>query len=350
MPESNFRISSNKMTEPDPFFDSLFDSLLDSLHAAKSNNPDGLEEQDPEKISEMIFSESSETVGSINVEDHILSPGSESGAATAVSESETEGPPPQDNFLALSEKIDPLSATFFVGLASEITSSLNKTKEYARLAERSLPDNGATRYFYQIAKDIDKIERLLDVYIKFHRINTPTRKANTVHTIIEKLVKKHGDKLKEKNVRLFRRFENGLPEIIVHDKQFEYILDHLLLCIIGLISPNAGITFSTKSRTNKDKIAQGQQVISHRDAQYVYISLVITDCLEPAKHFGKKLSFQHHQQGEILTSLMMRFVEETVSKNQGILRVEADEVKKQTFFIMRFSAQSKQAEVYVDVL
>ena len=102
----------------------------------------------------------------------------------------------------------------------------------------------------------------------------------------------------------------------------------------------------TNSHTNNEKKAQGQQSISHNDAQYVYISLVLTDCMEPAKHFGKKLSFEDHQQEEILFSLMLRFVEETVRKNQGILKVEADEANKKTFFIMRFPVRSKQVVCY----
>lgn len=328
MLESDVRISENKMSKPDSFFT----SLLDSLHGFKANVAKNLEDQNLE----MVFSESSETVESMNVKNDISPSVSEWTPAATVRESKTEHTGHEENVVALTEQSDPLSVTFFVALASEIMSSLTKTREYARFSEKAPAENGSAKSFWQIANDIEKIERLLDVYIAFLKINTPAREANTVHSVIENVLKKHGDKLKEKNLRPFRKFENDLPEIIVHHKQLEYILDHLLQYIIGLISPNADIGFYTSSRTRNKMVAQGQQAVSDKDPQYVYISVVLTGCREPVKQFGKKPRLQDDQQGEMLFSLMMRFIEETVRKNQGMLKVETDEEKKRTLFTMRF--------------
>jgi len=347
MEQSNFRNPDNEMSKPDSFLDSFLDSLLGSLPGLTDRESRGLGDQNAVTSSEMIFSESSEMVEQMNAKNDIPSPRSESAPTATVSEFETDPPEHEENAVAPAEQIDPLSAEFFVDLACEIRSSLTQTKEHARFSEKNLPDNESSEYFCQIGNEIEMIEMLLDVYVKFHKMNTPIKKANTVHTLIEKVLKKHGNKLKEKNILLFRKFKNNLPEIIIPDKQLEYIIDHLVQYAISSISPSGGIGLFTSSRVHNENVAAGQ-AISHEDYQYVYISIVLTGCRGLAKQSAKKPRIQDYHQRERVFGLMMQFVEETVRKNRGMLKIEVDEEKKKTFLIMGFPIERRQV-VYYDL-
>ena len=47
---------------------------------------------------------------------------------------------------------------------------------------------------------------------------TPVKKTNTVHTLIEKALKKHQLTLEQKKVKIFKRLEGDLPETTVPDE------------------------------------------------------------------------------------------------------------------------------------
>ena len=346
MVESNPVITNNQMITPDSFFDALLDSLLDSLPRLTAGETEGLKCQDAELIPQTIFSESCDTVESLSLENDILPSASESSPTQTVSGHETQHVEREKDVDILSDQIDPLSGTFFVGLTSEIMGLLSQTKEFARFSEKNLPNNGSKEYFIEIGNKIEKIEGILDSYVKFHKISTPARKVNTVHAIIEKVLKKHEDKLRKKNVLLFRKFEDDLPEIIVHDKQLEYILDNLVQSLIKLISPNGGIGLFTRFRERDETVTERKQDISHKDFEYVSILFVLTVCARPAKLIGKKLRMRDYRQEDILLGLMMRFIEEAVRKNQGLLEIEVNDEKKKTFFIMRFPVERRQVVVY----
>ena len=107
-----------------------------------------------------------------------------------------------------------------------------------------------------MTEDIEKIDMVLNGLINYIKLNTPIPKTDTVHHLIEEVLKKHQAKLEEKGIKLFKKFEKDLPETIVPDEQLKYILSSILQYALANISPNLSMGLSTRSFTLEKEMGE----------------------------------------------------------------------------------------------
>jgi transcriptional regulator with AAA-type ATPase domain len=115
---------------------------------------------------------------------------------------------------------------FFIELVHRIKNPLVSIKTFTQLLREKFGDVEFREYFYRIVtEDIERIDGVLNGLLNYIKINTPLEKTNTVHFILEDVLKRHEVQLEDKRIRIFKKFEKDLPETVVHDEQLKYIFN-----------------------------------------------------------------------------------------------------------------------------
>ena len=120
----------------------------------------------------------------------------ESGSSTS--------PTIKDGIESIKSKLDflsneqntPFTTSFFVELIERIKNTLGSIRDYSQLSRGKFSDKELGEYFYRaMTEDIEKIDVVLNGLINYIKLNTPIRKKDTVHRLIEEALKKHRGKL-----------------------------------------------------------------------------------------------------------------------------------------------------------
>jgi hypothetical protein len=236
--------------------------------------------------------------------------------------------------------------SFFVELISEIQNSLKLVKNYTKISQIKESDNGFSEYFSLVSNEIEKVDTVISCFLKYHKLSTPIKKKNTIHNLIEWVLKNNDSKLKEMEILIFRRFQDELPETIVPDEVLRYILNSVLQYAITLTAPGGGIGFSTRSLGSDDKGEKGPP-LSQIQRGYIEITVSFTNNKQIVEKFGKTSAETHdRQERERTVNLILRFVKEIVQRNQGTMETNIDGKKGRTFILLRFLAERREMTYY----
>jgi signal transduction histidine kinase len=192
-----------------------------------------------------------------------------------------------------------------------------------------------------VNEDIEKMNMVLNSLLDYIKIHTPIRKTNTVHNIMEEVLKKNQAKLEEKGIKVLKKLEKGLPETAVPDEQLKYILSSLLQYAMTLTPPDWNLGLSTRSFI-LDKEAAEVEGLFKRDGRYIEISVVFPGRQRPSE---PGLEMAAAQKEEAL-DLILRFVKEVVLHNHGMMKIEADERKTKTLISLRFPVERRKIVYY----
>jgi light-regulated signal transduction histidine kinase (bacteriophytochrome) len=241
-----------------------------------------------------------------------------------------------------SEQNAPFLSSFFIELIERIKNTLSSIKGYAQLSRGKFSDREFGDYFYRaVTGDVEKMDMVLNGLVNYVKLNTPIQKTDTVHHFIEEVLRKHQAKLDEKGIKLFKKFEKGLPETIVPDEQLRYILSSVLQYAIGSMPSNGSIGLSTRSLIVEKEVGQ-DLVLFQKDSRYIEISVVLVGYRKPTE---QGMGAQTLRKEEPL-DLILRFVKEVVQRNQGMMRIEADEKKAKTFIFLRLPVERRKVVYY----
>ena len=162
--------------------------------------------------------------------------------------------------------------------------------------------------------------------------------------IIEEAIKKHQSRLEEKKVRIFKKFEKDLPEIIVPDEELRYILNSILQYAILWMPMEGNIWLLTKSNLIPTEMIEDQTLFK-KDGKQVEINLIFTGYKKSKEQFQKVMSISELQKAEDL-DLELRLVNEIVKKNRGKMKFVVDEKNSKTFISLRFPAERRNIIYY----
>jgi len=88
-----------------------------------------------------------------------------------------------------------------------------------------------------VTQDIEKIDSVLNGLTNYIKVVTPIEKTNTVHLVLEDILRKNAALLKSKGNKAFKKYEKNLPETVVHEEHLKYIFNSLLEFVILTIPP-----------------------------------------------------------------------------------------------------------------
>ena len=187
-------------------------------------------------------------------------------------------PAEENRFESRQEQTIPFSSSsFIIELAQFVKNSLGSVRNAAQLSRGKFNDAKFEEYFNRLVNDnLGKIDSVLEGFLNYIKMNTPVRKMNTVHRILEEVLKKYEAQLEEKKIKVLKKFEKDLPETIVHDEQLRYILHSLLRYTISSVSPNGSIIWLTKS-FQIQKALTAEEAASEKEGRYVEIMVVFSE-------------------------------------------------------------------------
>ena len=246
----------------------------------------------------------------------------------------------------LQNKQDPsFLSSFLVELIDTLKNTLGTVKNYTQISRGKFNDKEFGEYYYRaVTEDIEKMDMVLNSLLNYIKVQKPIRKKNTVHSIIEEVLKKYQAKLDEKGIRLFKKFEQDLPETIVPDEQLKYILSSVLQYAMASTPPHWNIGLSTRSFT-LEKGAREIQDLFEKDGRYIEIAVVFPGYKKPNEPgLGTAIP-----QKEEASDLILRFVKGVVLRNRGIMKIGADEKKTKTFISLRFPVERRKVIYYQSV-
>jgi nitrogen-specific signal transduction histidine kinase len=234
---------------------------------------------------------------------------------------------------------------FLIELIHRIKNPLVSIKTFTQLLREKFNDVEFKEYFYRIVtEDIEKIDSLLNSLLNYIRINTPIQKTNTIHLILEEVLKKHENQLEERKIKIFKRFEKELPETIIHDEQLRYILNSILQYAIPTIPPNGSIGFLTKTfNIQRETVEQKSSI--QKNERCVEVLIVFTGYKKPIEQFETVLGIPSIQEGKAV-EFELRLVKEIIQKNRGMMKFEVNEKKPRTLISLRFPIERRRLVYY----
>jgi len=243
------------------------------------------------------------------------------------------------------ERNAPFLNPFFIELIQRIKNSLASLKNYTQISRGKFSDRAFGEYYYRVVtEDIEKMEMVLSGLIDYMKLQAPIRKMNTVHNIIEEVLKKHQVKLEEKGIKLLRRFEKDLPETVVPDEQLKYVLSSVLQYAMVVTPPSWNIALSTKSLLLEKETGEAKSLLK-RDGKQIEISVVFAIHQRPAEPASGMAPVEKEEAPDIL----LRFAREVVRRNHGIMKVGADEKRTKSFISLRFPVERRRVVYYPSV-
>jgi nitrogen-specific signal transduction histidine kinase len=243
------------------------------------------------------------------------------------------------------EQDNHFSSLFFIELVHRIKNPLVSIKTFTQLLREKFDDEEFREYFYRIVtEDIEKIDSLLNGLLNYIKINTPIEKVNTVHFILEDILKKYEGKLEDKKIRVFRKFEKDLPETVVHEEQLRYMLNSILQYALPSIPSQGSLGFLTKSLSLQKGMGADQALVQ-KDGRFIEIMIVFTGYRRPVEKFDTILGVPTLQQEEAI-ELELRLIKEMIQKNQGVMTFEVNEKRPRTLISLRFPMERRKVIYY----
>ncbi|MDI6763614.1 MAG: hypothetical protein QME83_11365 [Thermodesulfobacteriota bacterium] len=188
--------------------------------------------------------------------------------------------------------------------------------------------------------EVGEIDFLLDNVLNYIKVDFTVKKTNTIHTLLEEVIKKNQIKSDEKKVRMFKKFGKDLPETIVPDEHLKYILNSILQYAIVLMPLNGSIGIATRYFALQEE-GDEDHALSKKEGKHVEISFLFDGYKKTAERFGAVLQMAVPRREEGL-EFELRLVDEIVRKNQGILKFEPDPIKTRTFISLRFPVERRK--------
>ena len=219
--------------------------------------------------------------------------------------------------------IPPLSS-FLVDLICTVRKSLDEVINQTQIYEKQYSNNGLGEGFFRIRINIAKIDFLFDNLLQYNKIATPISKKNTVHNLIESVLKKYQSLLEKRETLIFRRFEKDLPEVIVSDEQLRYILESFLQYILDLMPSGGGISFATRSLVIQEKGDEKKSKLE-KNTHWVEILMIFTRYKSSTEEEKILLGTQEHQTNQNPSDLILQLAKKVVDKNRGLIEVELTE-------------------------
>jgi hypothetical protein len=230
------------------------------------------------------------------------------------------------------EQISFSPSSLFPEVVERIKGSLAAMKTLAFFSRDKFRDEELGEYFYRVvSEDIEKTISVLNCFCDYLRFNSPIRKTNTVHTLIEETLKRHEREFEEKRIRIIKKqFEQDLPETTVSDEQFTYILNSVLQYIVLSIPDSGTIGLLTRLIEAQQRSGEEKNLLQ-KDSKYVEV-LIVSRYYEKKSDSLEELPAIPTNGDKGRMDLILEMVKEVVRKNHGVIKVKWYE-KKGIIFI-----------------
>ena len=224
------------------------------------------------------------------------------------------------------------ASAHYVELFNRVKASLSALQAYAFLSLDNSKDKELAENFYKIVNaDIEKTISLLDCFNDYINFSTPLVKKNTVNTLMEEVITKHGSQFQEKKINVIKKqFEKDLPETILPDEQLRYILNSVIEYVLLSIPLDGNVGFLTRI-FDIEALTSEEKVQLQKDGKYLEILVVSTSYEKSGKEVEFVPVIPAHPPQEGATELILKLAKEIIRMNKGVMRQKLYEDKKMAF-------------------
>jgi len=233
---------------------------------------------------------------------------------------------------------------FFIELIDQFKDTLKNLRYFTRIFYENYEkfcDKEFGEYLNRmITENIKNIELVQSSLINYIRISTPIIKKSAVNNIIEEELKKCQVVLNEKQIKLFKTFEENLPGTAVPDDQLRYILSCILQYVMLWMPRNGSFGLFTKSLILQKETVE-DRTFDQKERRYIEILMFYTSYKKPTEQFGAELGISARQKEGIL-DLALRLVDQIVQGNRGTMKFEMDDKKEKTTIFLKFPVERRR--------
>ena len=234
---------------------------------------------------------------------------------------------------------------FLAELVHRIKNPLVSIKTFTQLLREKFNDGEYRDSFYKVVSDdIEKIDLVLNGLLNYVKMNTPLNKSNTIHHILEEVLKRHEALFEEKKIKLFKKLEKDLPETMMHDEQLRYIFHSLLQYVLPFLPPHGSIGFLTKLFV-EPKQANGEGARSDKEREWIEILMIFTGFKKTMDTYDTVFGISSPQPEEA-EELELRLIHEILKKNKGRMTIDVNEKKPRTLISLRLPIERRKVIYY----
>jgi len=192
----------------------------------------------------------------------------------------------------------------------------------------------------QVKEEIKKIDSVLNTLLNFINVNTPIVKTNTLYVILEEILEASGNQLRQKDIKIYKRYGKDLPDTYIHPEQVRFILHSALQYAILSTPPNEVIGFLMKSGDNG---TGAEKTLPEDKRGYVEVMIGFNGDGKPVDQ-SENLSGTLQDQSKGMADLILKLAKDILEKNHGMM-IETRK-RSETIIVLRFPVERRKVVYY----
>ena len=195
----------------------------------------------------------------------------------------------------------------------------------------------------QVKEDIKRIDSVLNSVLNFININTPIIKKNTLYIILEEILEANEKQLRQKNVKIIKKYEKDLPDTFIHPEQVRFILHSVLQHAI-LSTPQDGSIGCLMKTSDFHDGTVAQKTPPENGRRYVEVMVGFNEDRKPVNQLDN-LSETQGNQKEGMNGLILKLANEILQRNHGMM-IETHGKNLKTLINLRFPVDRRKVVYY----
>ncbi len=196
----------------------------------------------------------------------------------------------------------------------------------------------------QVKEEIKKIDSVLNTLLNFVNVNTPIIKTNTLYVILEEILEASDKQLRQKDIKIYKKYENNLPDTFIHSEQVRFILHSALQYAILSAPPNEVIGFLMKSSDNG---TGAEKTSPENNRRYVEVMIGFDGDGKPVDP-SENLSGTSQDQSKGMADLILKLAKDILERNHGMM-IETRK-RSETIITLRFPVERRKVVYYEPIV
>jgi hypothetical protein len=184
----------------------------------------------------------------------------------------------------------------------------------------------------------------LNTLLNYININTPIVKSNTLYVIFEEILEANDKQLRNKKIRILKKYEKDLPETYIHDEQVRFILNSVFQYAILSVPVDGTIEVLIKSFDFQNG-ADSKMISPKRNEGFIEVLIGFLGEKKPVKPLEGAMESQAAQTEET-NHLILQLAKDILQKNRGTMTFELDEKRPRALITLRFPIDRRKVVYY----
>jgi len=159
--------------------------------------------------------------------------------------------------------------------------------------------------------------------------------------ILEEILEANDKQLRQKNIKINKRYEKDLPDTFIHPEQVRFILHSVLQYAIFSTPPNEIIGFLMKSSDNG---RGAEKTLPEDKRRYIEVMIGFNGDGKPFDQLENLSETPEDQKGGT-TDLILKLAKEILERNHGMM-IETHGERSETLIALRFPIERRKIVYY----